>query len=171
MRPYECVFVNVCVRVWGGCSEKKFDWQTLSGGPEGLRSHCKRFIGKMHPRMHLGGSCPRAIIEWPLRARLLLTFPPNKLTSLSSEEVGPFSSHIYTEGSDTVSDLKQRRRAPSPGGDDCGRFGISFLSMSYHSSLSQDAPVHTLVQLKAGLLNVVRQRPSEVIEVYRLMCK
>ena len=59
---YECVCECVCWRVrwllW-----KHFDWQTLSGGPEGLRSHSKRFIGKMHPRMHLGGSCPGAIIE------------------------------------------------------------------------------------------------------------
>lgn len=42
---------------------KNFDWQTLSGDPEGRCSHCKRFIGKMHPRMLLGGSCPGAIIE------------------------------------------------------------------------------------------------------------
>lgn len=92
--PNVCVCASVC-----GCFGKNFDWQTLSGGPEGLRSHCKRFIGKMHPRMHLGGSCPGAIIEWPLRAWLQLTFPPvNKLTFLSSEEVDPFSSHIYTVG-------------------------------------------------------------------------
>lgn len=55
-------YVSVLRRVrW--LLRKNFDWQTLSGDPEGLCSHCKRFIGKMHPRMLLGGSCPGAIIE------------------------------------------------------------------------------------------------------------
>lgn len=62
----ECVYVSLCVSVFEGevaASEKILIGKLYLGAPEGLRSHCKRFIGKMHPRMHLGGSCPGAIIE------------------------------------------------------------------------------------------------------------
>lgn len=52
-----CVGVSECetVSVCGSLRKKKnFDWQTLSRGLWGLRSHCKRFIGKIHPTIHRG---------------------------------------------------------------------------------------------------------------------
>ena len=56
-------------------------------------------LSEKHIPQYTGGLCPGAIIEWPLRAWLLLTFPPvNKLSFFSSEEVDPFSSLIYTAG-------------------------------------------------------------------------
>lgn len=107
---------------------KNFDWQTLSGDPEGLRSHCKRFIGKMHPRMLLGGSCPGAIIEWPLRAWLPLTFPPvNKLTSFKSGKIlgRPARQHYSHRRVQTQLQIQNRarvsegRKVPSLGKGGC----------------------------------------------------
>ena len=56
-----CGFVGLCLDEVAALEE--FDWQTLSVGPEGLHSHCKLFIGKMLPRMHLGGFCPRRLLN------------------------------------------------------------------------------------------------------------
>lgn len=93
-----CEWVWDCKCVWL-LEKKKILIGKLYLGASGDCAATVNDLSEKYIPQYTGGPCPGVIIEWPLRAWLLLTFPPvNKLSFFSSEEVDPFSSRIYTVG-------------------------------------------------------------------------